>query len=115
MNKCVLYIEDSPIVSQIIKFKLEEMDYVFDHVTNFKDAKQLFTSNSSKYSLVVTDFTFPGGNGVDVVDLVNDVDPHLPVILHSDECRKNISTHFTCHFHKMEINEMCESIKRILK
>lgn len=77
----ILYIEDDKSGEAGAKV-LEMLGYEVVLVTNFSDAKLRYTSEQP--DIVLTDHTYPGGNGFEFIDFVrNGNRPEVPVIWHS--------------------------------
>jgi two-component system, NtrC family, response regulator AtoC len=79
MKHRILVADDDTSVAQVVKFLLEEEGHDTSVVGDVAGAKREFAAG--QYDLVVSDLKLPDGNGLDVLKLVRDTSPDVPVIL----------------------------------
>jgi two-component system NtrC family response regulator len=79
MNHRVLVVDDDASVAQVVKFLLEEEGHDTSVVGDVAGAKRELAAD--QYDLVVSDLKLPDGTGLDVLKLVRDASPDVPVIL----------------------------------
>lgn len=77
----VLVVDDEPELGQFLGDLLELYGYRPRIFTDSYKALDGFLENSDKYSLLLTDQTMPGLSGLELIDLVRERNPDLPVII----------------------------------
>jgi len=75
--KRTLIIDDEPDIRELLEMTLMRMDIDTDSAANVTDAKNLLTQN--KYDLCLTDMRLPDGNGIELVEWMQQHSPNLPV------------------------------------
>ena len=88
MKHRVLVVDDDANVAQVVKFLLEEEGHDTSVVGDVAGVKRELAAGQlasaapvGQYDLVVTDLKLPDGSGLDVLKLVKDAHPDVPVIL----------------------------------
>jgi DNA-binding NtrC family response regulator len=76
---CVLVVEDDPVVRRIYGRMLDEAGFSVSAVS--EGAAVAAALSTGGFDAVLTDLGMPGMNGGDVLRLVRERDPDLPVIL----------------------------------
>jgi DNA-binding NtrC family response regulator len=79
MKHRVLVVDDDANVAQVVKFLLEEEGHDTVVVGDVAGAKRAFAA--AQYDLVVTDLKLPDGTGLDVLKLVKEAGPDVPVVM----------------------------------
>jgi len=79
MNHRVLVVDDDASVAQVVRYLLEEEGYDTAVVADVAGAKLALAAGP--FDLVVTDLRLPDGTGLDVLRLVDEAGPDVPVIL----------------------------------
>jgi DNA-binding NtrC family response regulator len=79
MKHRVLVVDDDASVAQVVRFLLEEEGHDAVVAADVAGAKRGVATGP--FDLVVTDLQLPDGSGIDVLKLVNDAAPDVPVIL----------------------------------
>jgi len=77
----ILYIDDNPMDLALVKDSLEREHEGF-HLTPASSKKEFEEKlGSGSYDLVLTDFNIQGFEGLDVIKMVKEKDPAIPVII----------------------------------
>jgi two-component system, NtrC family, response regulator PilR len=76
-NKRVLIIDDEPDIRELLEITLGRMQLDTDSAENIARAKELLQKNS--YDLCLTDMHLPDGNGLQLVEFIQQQMPGLPV------------------------------------
>jgi two-component system, NtrC family, response regulator AtoC len=79
MKHRILVADDDTSVAQVVKFLLEEEGHDTSVVGDVAGAKRAFSA--TRFDLVVTDLKLPDGTGLDVLRLVKETSPDVPVIM----------------------------------
>ncbi|MBN2464291.1 sigma-54-dependent Fis family transcriptional regulator, partial [candidate division WOR-3 bacterium] len=79
MKHRVLLVDDDASVAQVVRFLLEEEGHDTVVAASVSEAGEQFRYSS--FDLVVTDLKLPDGSGLDVLKLVKEMNPDVPVIL----------------------------------
>src|SRR6187431_2810972 len=76
-QKRALIIDDEPDIRELLEITLGRMQILTDSAESVAGAKQLLMRNH--YDLCLTDMRLPDGNGLELVELIQQQYPHLPV------------------------------------
>ena len=79
----ILVVEDESIVLLSLQMALEDFGYRVITATNGHDALQIFDQHKNEISLVVTDMSMPGMDGMALLVALRAKAPHLKVIVMS--------------------------------
>jgi len=79
MKHRILVADDDTSVAQVVKFLLEEEGHDTSVVGDVAGAKLALAA--ARFDLVVTDLKLPDGTGLDVLRLVKETSPDVPVIM----------------------------------
>jgi DNA-binding NtrC family response regulator len=79
MKHRILAVDDDASVAHVVRFLLEEEGHDATVVADVAGAKREFAS--VQFDLVVTDLKLPDGTGLDVLKLVKEASPDVPVIM----------------------------------
>jgi len=79
MKHRILAVDDDASVAHVVRFLLEEEGHDVTLVADVAGAKREF--KAGQCDLVVSDLKLPDGSGLDVLRLVKDASPDVPVIL----------------------------------
>ena len=77
----ILVVDDEPAVLHIARRYLEMLDYTVDGYTEPAAALDAFTRSPTSYHLVLTDYSMPGINGVELAQRIRTIQPGIPIIL----------------------------------
>ena len=81
MNKQeILIVEDEANLGVTLSEYLIDKGFSCKHVTNCHDAKNVFTSNNFKPSIVLMDVGLPDGNGIDLAKELKLISPNFILI-----------------------------------
>ena len=75
----LLIVDDDLSILRVLKMRLESEGYQVEVASEIKVAKNLVIRN--EYELAILDLKIPGGNGIDLMKSIHEVDPDLPVII----------------------------------
>lgn len=76
-QKQVLIIDDEPDIRELLEITLGRMQIDTHSAANVNQAKQLLAQNT--YDLCLTDMRLPDGNGLEIVEFIQQHQPQLPV------------------------------------
>jgi two-component system response regulator PilR (NtrC family) len=76
-TKRVLIIDDEPDIRELLEITLGRMQLQTKSAANVKDAQQQLRDHD--FDLCLTDMRLPDGNGLEVVEFIQQQKPHLPV------------------------------------
>jgi two-component system, NtrC family, response regulator PilR len=76
-NKRALIIDDEPDIRELLEITLGRMQIHTDSAASVTSAKQYLAENH--YDLCLTDMRLPDGSGLELVELIQQQHPHLPV------------------------------------
>jgi CheY-like chemotaxis protein len=77
----ILLVEDQPNQRELYAEELTDCGYDVKVASNGIEAMELFKRH--KPALVVMDILLPGMNGIEVIERMLEIDPQLPIIVHS--------------------------------
>jgi len=88
MKHRVLAVDDDASVARVVRFLLEEDGHEATVVADVAGARREFSAGQlasavpvGQYGLVVTDLQLPDGTGLDVLKLVKETSPDVPVVM----------------------------------
>jgi PAS domain S-box-containing protein len=99
-TKSILFVDDEPMLADIGKKALEALGYQVTACTNSLEALEMFKKNPAAFDAVITDYTMPKLNGLDLAKTIISIRPRIPVIL-STGCTDDIKH----KAHSIGINE----------
>ncbi|MGM8228204.1 sigma-54-dependent transcriptional regulator [Cellvibrio sp. ARAG 10.3] len=76
-NKRALVIDDEPDIRELLEITLGRMQIDTDSVASVKEARQYLAQRN--YDLCLTDMRLPDGNGLELVEFIQQHHPRLPV------------------------------------
>ena len=79
MKHRILAVDDDASVAHVVQFLLEEEGHDATVVADVAGAKREFAAG--QFDLVVTDLKLPDGSGLDVLKLVKEASPEVPVVM----------------------------------
>ena len=85
----VLFIDDEEFLVEWGQALLERMGYEVTAMNDSTEAFETFSSDPSRFDLVITDQTMPGFTGLNLARELLKIRPDIPIILctgHSDSC-----------------------------
>lgn len=87
----VLYVEDNPGDVELLTMCIERYygseNIMLEVAETVEEAQKAF--HADKYDLVLTDWHLPDGEGIDVVQLIRNIEEDLPIFLLSGELSDN--------------------------
>jgi CheY-like chemotaxis protein len=79
--ECILFVDDEELLSEMTRDLLEDIGYRVTAKINGRDALEAFLSDPGRFDLVITDYTMPGMNGMELAKEIIRVRPDMPIIL----------------------------------
>ncbi|HTE43283.1 MAG TPA: ATP-binding protein, partial [Steroidobacteraceae bacterium] len=86
----ILYVDDDEALVFLGVRVLRKMGYVVEGFSDPRQGLELFASDPNSFDVVVTDLNMPGMSGLDVVRIVHEARPDIPVILASGYIDQNL-------------------------
>ena len=80
-NERILFVDDEPMVVEVIKGLLEPLGYRLEMKTSSLEAWELFESKPHDFDLVITDMTMPQLTGPELASRIREIRPETPIIL----------------------------------
>jgi len=80
-TKSILFVDDEPMLADIGKKTLESLGYRVTACTDSLEALEIFKKNPAAFDAVITDYTMPKINGIDLAQEIISIKPRTPVIL----------------------------------
>lgn len=77
----ILFVDDEPILTEMMKKMLEHLGYKVSAKTSSTDAFQTFSTQPGQFDLIITDYTMPDMTGVDLAAKMIHIRPDIPIIL----------------------------------
>ncbi len=77
----ILLIEDQPHQRQLYQEELTDEGFEVDVASDGEEGLELFTRQQP--NVVVVDILLPGMNGIELMEKMLSINPHLPIIVHS--------------------------------
>ncbi|HBH87176.1 MAG TPA: two-component system response regulator GlrR [Syntrophaceae bacterium] len=75
----ILIVDDDVNILKVLKMRLESQGYQVQAASEIEAAKDLAVKN--EYDLAILDLKLSGGNGIDLMKNIREIDPDLPVII----------------------------------
>jgi two-component system cell cycle sensor histidine kinase/response regulator CckA len=77
----ILFVDDEPSLATLGERRLELLGYSVTAATSAAQALTLVRADPRAFDLVITDYTMPGQNGIELATAITQIRPDLPVIL----------------------------------
>ncbi len=77
----VLFVDDEPMLVELVKQDLQELGYSVEARTSGVEALQAFRSDPSRFDVVITDQTMPNLTGIELSRQLLQLRPDVPVVL----------------------------------
>jgi CheY-like chemotaxis protein len=77
----VLYVDDEPRLARLEERRLTQLGYRITVVPDGKTALAAFLADPAAFDVVITDFTMPSMNGLELSRELTRIRPDIPVIL----------------------------------
>lgn len=90
----ILFVDDEPSLAALGRRRLEMLGYSVAVATGAAEALTLVRTDPRAFDLVITDYTMPGQNGIELATAIAQIRPDLPVILatgHIDDFPKTVT------------------------
>ncbi|MBN1522027.1 MAG: response regulator, partial [Candidatus Aureabacteria bacterium] len=85
----ILAIDDSKLVRDMLKSLLTENQFAVDVAANAEEGLYYITRNP--YDLIIVDYMLPGMNGLQLLTLIKEKKPELPVIILTSKGNEGIA------------------------
>ena len=115
----ILFIDDEEMLVEWGQATLERLGYTVTAVTDSKEALNTFSSDPSRFDLVITDHTMPGMTGVQIARELLKIRPDIPIILctgHSETVSPEIAKEAGIREYLMKPlakQELAEAVRRV--
>lgn len=80
-NERIMYVDDEPDILNIADCYLSNLGYRIEVFNNAVDACHKFRMHPDRYDLIVTDYSMPGKNGLELSQCALSIRPDIPIIL----------------------------------
>jgi CheY-like chemotaxis protein len=80
-KKSILFVDDEPMLADIGKKSLESLGYRVTACIDSTEALAVFKKDPESFDAVITDYTMPKTNGLDLARAITAIKPRIPVIL----------------------------------
>jgi len=77
----ILFVDDEKVILNAYKKMLTELGYTVTLSENGVEALELFRSDKNRFDLVITDFTMPNMNGMELAQKLMRIRPDVPIVL----------------------------------
>jgi len=80
-GESVLFLDDDPSIVDTVRKILQRLGYKVEAHLRADDALAVYSANPDRFSLVISDLTMPGLNGLQFAGRVRALRPELPIVL----------------------------------
>jgi len=91
----ILLVDDEQYIVDIAKEMLVNLGYSVDARTNSLECLEVFRAHPDEYDLIITDFTMPRMNGMELISEIRKIRQTIPIILCTGFSRSILSTKMT--------------------
>lgn len=119
-TETILFIDDEEMLTEWGQAALERLGYTVTAVNSGKEALNIFSSDPSRFDLVITDHTMPGITGIQFARELLKLRPGIPIILctgHSETVSPEIAREVGIREYLMKPlakHELVEAVRRVL-
>ena len=116
----ILFVDDEPLLAEWGRTTLTRLGYTVTSVTDGTEALKLFSSDPSRFDLVITDHTMPGITGLQFAKELLKIKSDIPIILctgHSETASPDIAREAGIREYLMKPlakQELAEAVRRVL-
>jgi signal transduction histidine kinase/ligand-binding sensor domain-containing protein/CheY-like chemotaxis protein len=82
-GQLIMVVDDEEAVMKVAKAMLEKLSYRVETHNGSQSALDAFTADPEKFTVVITDFSMPGRDGVSLARHMWELRPDIPIILYS--------------------------------
>lgn len=79
MSQTILIVEDEPSIVTLLKYNLEQQNFLTDVAYDGEEAIELFKIND--YDLIILDIMLPKMDGMKVCKAIRTINKHIPIIM----------------------------------
>ncbi len=79
MSQTILIVEDEPSIVTLLKYNLEQENFITEVAYDGEEAIELFKAN--EYDLIVLDIMLPKMDGIKVCKTIRMINKHIPIIM----------------------------------
>lgn len=80
-NECILFVDDEDMLVELNEQRLSQLGYDIVGTTRSAEALRIFRDEPNRFHMVITDYTMPDMNGLDLAKKLLKVRPDIPIIL----------------------------------
>lgn len=80
-NECILFVDDEDMLVELNEQRLSQLGYNIVGTTRSAEALRIFRDEPDRFHLVITDYTMPDMNGLDLAKKLLKVRADIPIIL----------------------------------
>jgi CheY-like chemotaxis protein len=80
-GKRILFVDDDPNVAKIGAEMLQQLGCKATALTNSHEALMVYKANAERFDMLLTDQTMPEMSGLEFIEAIREINPHLPVAL----------------------------------
>jgi signal transduction histidine kinase len=119
-TECILFVDDEALLVDIWEKTLAPMGYRVVTGTSSLEALELFRAHPDYFDLVITDYTIPHMNGLDLAKQMLRIRPDIPIILCTGRRETKIGEKIreagirTTLMKPLELRETAEAIRKVL-
>ena len=77
----IMFVDDEPLLVEINRRMLMHLGYKVSAFTDSQEAFKAFAKSPESFDLLITDFTMPKMNGLQLVKQIHEIRPNLPVVM----------------------------------
>ena len=115
----MLLVEDEPSVAKVMGRGLDRMGFSTQLFSSPLAALEAVTAAPASCDVVITDFTMPGMNGVELAKRLLAVRPDLPVILYSGDISRVVESAHAAGIREVlekpaTLAELAAAVQRVL-
>ena len=80
-NECILFVDDEDMLVELNEQRLSQLGYNIVGTTRSAEALRIFRDDPDRFHVVITDYTMPDMNGLDLAKKLLKVRADIPIIL----------------------------------
>jgi len=80
-SESIMIVDDEDSITKVIKQMLSKSGYKVEVCNSAKEAFQILKDSPEKFDLLITDFSMPGMNGLDLIEKVHKKYPDFPAVI----------------------------------
>ncbi len=80
-SESILFVDDESYLAEVGKEMLEDFGYCVEAMTSSKEAFELFKKDTTRFDLVITDYTMPEMTGGQLTRKIKKLNPDIPIVM----------------------------------